>query len=245
MFEVDMQSFSKQSTEADILPLETLKMSTDVQHLEKLLNKIFGDELEKTRDRDESNLIEFPIKDDIADASESLAAMIQDVADQIHSHAAAVAIGAEASKNSIDFSPSSFDIAERTPVVSYSDSRHLTSIIGEDESDSRLQQVIDFQRKELIELRAKLKDRDYDIRNLDLQIAANNDQLKYMPELFNKALVATQLTVKVKELEEALELEQSTHEQSRDLLYKTQARVDRIKETVWFKLGRTFGFAGE
>lgn len=235
-----MQSFSKPSTEADILPLETLKMSTDVQHLEKLLNKIFGDEIEKTIDRDEqSNLIEFPIKDDV-DASESLAAMIQDVADQIHSHAAAISASkSDGATGTIDFSP--------TEVVSYADTKHLTSIIGEDEelADSRLQQIVDFQRRELIELRAKLKDRDYDIRSLDLQIAANNDQLKYLPELFNKAIEATDLRVKVKELEDALELEQSTHEQSRDLLHKTQARVDRIKETIWYRLGRTFGFAGE
>ncbi len=120
----------------------------------------------------------------------------------------------------------------------------LRSIIEEDdyEADSRLQQMIDIQRKELMQLRRQVKDREFDVRTRDLELAANADQLKYMPELFNKALLVGELKTQVSQLQEALEAEQATHEQSRDLLFKTQARVDRIKDTFWFKLGRSLGF---
>ncbi len=216
-----MQSFSTTSAEVEVF-VEPLKMNTEVQHLELLLNKIFGDEIEKIDGVDHaSNLIEFPLKEDVEVAvPEAHAAMPR--------------------FDLFDFSPGQssdiFKASSANPI--------LKSIIEEDELevDSRLQVVVEAQQRELSQLRQKLRDRDYDIRNLDLQIAANADQLKYMPELFNKALMATELKNQLTELQEVLEAEQLTHEQSRDLLFKTQARVDRIKDTFWFKLGRSLGF---
>ncbi len=220
-----MQSFST-STEVEVF-VEPLNMNTEVQHLELLLNKIFGDEIEKISMDDgghdlltASNLIEFPLKEE---ASLALAEeQSQPVMPQF---------------DLFDFSPGqSGDIFKSTA------SPILKSIIEEDEIDSRLQHVVEAQQRELSLLRKKLKDREYDIRTLDLQIAANADQLKYMPELFNKALLATELKTQLTEMQEALETEQLTHEQSRDLLFKTQARVDRMKDTFWFKLGCSLGF---
>jgi len=216
-----MQSFStsKSPSEADVLPSDSLKISTDVQHLEKLLNKIFGDEIEKVSDGEPSNLIEFPLNQEAEAVS---------------------ALEASADIDIFDFSPAKVDGAE----IFKSAPLMLRSIIEEDdyEADSRLQQMIDIQRKELMQLRRQVKDREFDIRTRDLELAANADQLKYMPELFNKALLVGELKTQVSQLQEALEAEQATHEQSRDLLFKTQARVDRIKDTFWFKLGRSLGF---
>ena len=207
-----MQSFyTSKPSEADVLPSESLKISTDVQHLEKLLNKIFGDEFEKVTESEPSNLIEFPI------APETTGIDI------------------------FDFTPAqAIELIGASPVM-------LKSIMEEDdyEVDSRLQQMIDIQRKELVNLRKQVKDYQFDLRTRDLELAANADQLKYMPELFNKALLVGELKTQVSQLEEALESEQATHEQSRDLLFKTQARVDRIKDTFWFKLGRSLGFNRE
>ncbi len=228
---VYMQSFStsKSPSEADVLPSESLKISTDVQHLEKLLNKIFGDEIEKDVDAEPSNLIEFPL---IQDAEEEPATLV-----------ARTAIDIAANIDIFDFSPAQA-IRDEQVSNSMSSPVMLRSIIEEDdyEADSRLQQMIDIQRKELVQLRKQIKDRDFDLRTRDLELAANADQLKYMPELFNKALLVGDLKIQVSQLQEALETEQGVHEQSRDLLIKTQARVDRIKDSMWFKLGRSLGF---
>jgi len=207
-----MQSFSPSSIETEVLAIEPIKINTDVQHLEKLLNKIFGDELEKTGvDASEiSNLIEFPLKEEL------------------------------------DFSPEqTSDIFAPTfsSPSSPSSPKILKSIMEEDDhADSDMQYMVEAQRKELVQLRHQLKEREYDIRSLDLQLAANADQLKFMPELFNKALMASELKVQLVALQEVLEVEQLAHEQSRDLLFKTQARVDRIKDTFWYRLGRNLGF---
>ncbi len=220
-----MQSFStsKSPSEADVLPSDSLKISTDVQHLEKLLNKIFGDEIEKVSDGEPSNLIEFPLNQEAE---------------------AVNALEASADIDIFDFSPAKVDAFVGGAEIFKSAPMMLRSIIEEDdyEADSRLQQMIDIQRKELVQLRRQVKDREFDIRTRDLELAANADQLKYMPELFNKALLVGELKTQVSQLQEALEAEQATHEQSRDLLFKTQARVDRIKDTFWFKLGRSLGF---
>lgn len=220
-----MQSFStsKSPSEADVLPSDSLKISTDVQHLEKLLNKIFGDEIEKVSDGEPSNLIEFPLNQEAESVS---------------------ALEASADIDIFDFSPAKVDAFVDGAEIFKSAPMMLRSIIEEDdyEADSRLQQMIDIQRKELVQLRRQVKDREFDIRTRDLELAANADQLKYMPELFNKALLVGDLKTQVSQLQEALEAEQATHEQSRDLLFKTQARVDRIKDTFWFKLGRSLGF---
>ncbi len=220
-----MQSFStsKSLSEADVLPSDSLKISTDVQHLEKLLNKIFGDEIEKVSDGEPSNLIEFPLNQEAESVS---------------------ALEASADIDIFDFLPAKVDAFVDGAEIFKSAPMMLRSIIEEDdyEADSRLQQMIDIQRKELVQLRRQVKDREFDIRTRDLELAANADQLKYMPELFNKALMVGELKTQVSQLQEALEAEQATHEQSRDLLFKTQARVDRIKDTFWFKLGRSLGF---
>lgn len=220
-----MQSFStsKSLSEADVLPSDSLKISTDVQHLEKLLNKIFGDEIEKVSDGEPSNLIEFPLNQEAESVN---------------------ALEASADIDIFDFSPAKVDAFVDGAEIFKSAPLMLRSIIEEDdyEADSRLQQMIDIQRKELVQLRRQVKDREFDIRTRDLELAANADQLKYMPELFNKALLVGELKTQVSQLQEALEAEQATHEQSRDLLFKTQARVDRIKDTFWFKLGRSLGF---
>ncbi len=231
-----MQSFSTTSADVEVF-VEPLKMSTEVQHLELLLNKIFGDEIEKIDGVDHaSNLIEFPLKEEAnANLKVETEVDVQVDVQLAKSHAVMTEF------DLFDFSPGQsndiFKSSSSTPI--------LKSIIEEDEVDSRLQVVVEAQQRELSQLRQKLKDRDYDIRALDLQIAANADQLKYMPELFNKALLATELKNQLNELQEALEAEQLTHEQSRDLLFKTQARVDRMKNTFWFKLGRSLGFTPE
>ncbi|MBP6743815.1 hypothetical protein KA344_01220 [bacterium] len=224
-----MQSFStsKSPSEADVLPSESLKISTDVQHLEKLLNKIFGDEIEKVSDAEPSNLIEFPLQQETELVIGVLASA-----------------PATAGIDIFDFSPAQADLLLDGAEIFKSSPVMLRSIIEEDdyEADSRLQQMVDIQRKELVQLRRQVKDREFDIRTRDLELAANADQLKYMPELFSKALLLGELKTQVSQLQEALETEQAIHEQSRDLLFKTQARVDRIKDTFWFKLGRSLGF---
>ncbi|MDP3508811.1 MAG: hypothetical protein Q8T09_12540 [Candidatus Melainabacteria bacterium] len=227
-----MQSFStsKSPSEADVLPSESLKISTDVQHLEKLLNKIFGDEIEKVCDAEPSNLIEFPLQQET-----------QIVSTVVPSAPATAGI------DLFDFSPAQADLLVGDTEIFKSSPMMLRSIIEEDdyEADSRLQQMVDIQRKELVQLRKLVKDREFDIRTRDLELAANADQLKYMPELFSKALLVGELKSQLNQVQEALETEQATHEQSRDLLFKTQARVDRIKDTFWFKLGRSLGFCLE
>jgi hypothetical protein len=227
-----MQSFStsKSPSEADVLPSESLKISTDVQHLEKLLNKIFGDEIEKVCDAEPSNLIEFPLQQD----TELVSAVV-------------ASAPATAGIDIFDFTPAQADLLLDGAEIFKSSPVMLRSIIEEDdyEADSRLQQMVDIQRKELVQLRRQVKDREFDIRTRDLELAANADQLKYMPELFSKALLLGELKSQVSQLQAALETEQAIHEQSRDLLFKTQARVDRIKETFWFKLGRSLGLKVE
>ncbi|MFA7338653.1 MAG: hypothetical protein WC028_17845 [Candidatus Obscuribacterales bacterium] len=227
-----MQSFStsKSPSEADVLPSESLKISTDVQHLEKLLNKIFGDEIEKVCDAEPSNLIEFPLQQD----TELVSAVV-------------ASAPATAGIDIFDFTPAQADLLLDGAEIFKSSPVMLRSIIEEDdyEADSRLQQMVDIQRKELVQLRRQVKDREFDIRTRDLELAANADQLKYMPELFSKALLLGELKSQVSQLQAALETEQAIHEQRRDLLFKTQARVDRIKETFWFKLGRSLGLKVE
>lgn len=227
-----MQSFStsKSPSEADVLPSESLKISTDVQHLEKLLNKIFGDEIEKVCDAEPSNLIEFPLQQE----TELVSAVV-------------ASAPATAGIDIFDFTPAQADLLLDGAEIFKSSPVMLRSIIEEDdyEADSRLQQMVDIQRKELVQLRRQVKDREFDIRTRDLELAANADQLKYMPELFSKALLLGELKSQVSQLQAALETEQAIHEQSRDLLFKTQARVDRIKDTFWFKLGRSLGLKVE
>ncbi len=113
-----MQSFSSSKTKIEESG-ESLTVSTDVQHLEKLLNRIFGDELEKACDA--SNLIEFPLNQELE----------------------IVEPAATADIDIFDFSPA---YKEPTTESIFQNSVMLKSIIEEDESDSRLQQIIDISK---------------------------------------------------------------------------------------------------
>jgi hypothetical protein len=107
--------------------------------------------------------------------------------------------------------------------------------------ESRLHHVVSLQRKEMEALRRDLQSRDTDIKLYKLELAANADQLKYLPELFAKALQVGELNQTIKDLQSSLDAEQASHEQSRDLLHKTQARVDKIKGSFWYRLGSFLG----
>jgi hypothetical protein len=188
-------------------PVEPFQVKTDVQHLEKLLNRIFGDEIEKALEAGESNLIEFPQSPFIGERAENLPTAI-----------------------------------EKAP-LDESTSEPLKSIIEEDDAmqESRLHHVVSLQRKEMEALRRDLQSRDTDIKLYKLELAANADQLKYLPELFAKALQVGELNQTIKDLQSSLDAEQASHEQSRDLLHKTQARVDKIKGSFWYRLGSFLG----
>lgn len=219
-------------------PVEPFQIKTDVQHLEKLLNRIFGDEIEKSLEAGESNLIEFPQSPFKEERAEKSLTVIEpaDISAAEPAKAAPESIIEPASEATINFSPSAVELFSL-------DSAPLKSIIEEDDAmqDSRLHQVVSLQRKELEALRRDLQSKDNDIKLYKLELASNADQLKYLPELFAKALQVGELNQTIKDLQSALDTEQSSHEQSRDLLHKTQARVDKIKGSFWYKLGSFLG----
>jgi hypothetical protein len=206
-------------------PVEPFQVKTDVQHLEKLLNRIFGDEIEKALEAGESNLIEFPQSPFIGERAENLPTAIEKAP-----------LDESTSESTINFSPSAVELFSL-------DSEPLKSIIEEDDAmqESRLHHVVSLQRKEMEALRRDLQSRDTDIKLYKLELAANADQLKYLPELFAKALQVGELNQTIKDLQSSLDAEQASHEQSRDLLHKTQARVDKIKGSFWYRLGSFLG----
>lgn len=206
-------------------PVEPFQVKTDVQHLEKLLNRIFGDEIEKALEAGESNLIEFPQSPFIGERAENLPTVIEKAL-----------LDESISESTINFSPTAVELFSL-------DSEPLKSIIEEDDAmqDSRLHHVVSLQRKELEALRRDLQSRDTDIKLYKLELASNADQLKYLPELFAKALQVGELKQTIKDLQATLDAEQASHEQSRDLLHKTQARVDKIKSSFWYRLGSFLG----
>lgn len=212
-------------------PIEPFKVKTDVQHLEKLLNRIFGDEIEKTLEPGESNLIEFP------------QSPFKEEKEVFEEKIARAEVKADAVINSPEAMQELDTLIDFAPELFGGDDAPLKSIIEEDEAylDSRLHQVVEMQSKELFEVRQTLVSREQEIKLYKLELAANADQLKYMPELFVKALQVNELSQELKNLQAAYELEQSQHEQCRDLLHKSQVRVDKLKSSFWFKLGRFIG----
>lgn len=210
-------------------PVEPFQLKTDVQHLEKLLNRIFGDELEKSLAGGD-NLIEFP--------QSPFKEQTEQEEHPVSENPSPIEIAQRSSNlinepgSLLDFSPEIFS------------GQSLKSIIEEDVADSKLSIMIEAQRKELEALRLTIKDRDHDIKLYKLELAACNDQLKYLPELFNKALSLSDTKQALKEMEAAYETEKAQREQCLDLLEKSQNRIERIKNSAWYKLAQFFGYQG-
>ena len=197
-----------------------------VLHLEKLLNKIFGDELDRAlsadslfSDSDNSNLIEFPL--------------IQELVSLEREETVALA-------ETLDFSPEAFAVGD--PVLETDLTRFTPSIIERDDFDAgHLQEVIDAQAEQLVALRAELKQRDLQIQSQALDMAAKDDQLKYMPELFTKALELSNVQDANHVLTVDLKVEQMVNEEINCELIAAMQELDVFHNHPVVKFARMLG----
>jgi len=230
-----MQSISTPSIH--IVPSQTTEVGEGDQgvlHLEKLLNKIFGDELDRalasenfSTDGDssnmssslQSNLIEFPL--------------IQELVSLEREETIALA-------ETLDFSPEAFAVGD--PVLETDLTRFTPSIIERDDFDAgHLQAVVDAQAEQLATLRAELKQRDLQIQSQALDLASKDDQLKYMPELFSKALQLSNVQAANHELSVDLQVEQMVNEEINCELIAAMQELDVFHNHPLVKFARMFG----
>jgi hypothetical protein len=195
----------------------------DVLHLEKLLNKIFGDELEKALAEEgdsqaSSNLIEFPLMHELV---------------SLECESASKA-------NTLDFSPEAFGLDD--PVLETDLTRFTPSIIERDDVDAgHLQAVIDAQQEQLATLRGELKNKDIIIRSQAVDLASKDDQLKYLPDFFNKALRLANVEAANILLVKDLEVEKLVNEELNVELVKTKTELAGVNGHLLVKFARVLG----
>ncbi|MBU6453571.1 MAG: hypothetical protein KGS72_17460, partial [Cyanobacteria bacterium REEB67] len=189
--------------------------------LENLLNQIFGDELDRALAAP-SNIVEFPLAQELASYHEE------------------VVIKSE----TLDFSPEAFDLHD--PVLETDLTRFTPSIIGNDDFDgSHLQLVIDAQQGQLVELREQVKQRDFLIRCHTVDLAAKDDQLKYMPELLDKALQMATVDAANQILTTDLTVEKMVNEELNQELNAAKAELASLNNHLLVKFGRIIGLISQ
>jgi len=195
----------------------------DVLHLEKLLNKIFGEDLDKAlalelESQDSSNLIEFPLMHELVSLECEHSSMGE----------------------TLDFTPETFGLDD--PVLETDLTRFTPSIIERDDVDgAHLQAVIDAQQDQLASLRGELKQKDILIRSQALDLASKDDQLKYLPEFFNKALRLSNVEATNLLLAKDLEVEKLVNEELNSELAKTRSELAAANGHLLVKFARVLG----
>ncbi|MBS2008683.1 MAG: hypothetical protein JST01_16665 [Cyanobacteria bacterium SZAS TMP-1] len=224
-----MQSISTPSFHVVPAPVsEAVETDHGVLHLEKLLNKIFGDELDKalagdadysqSQSHNQSNLIEFPLIQELVSLEPETVNLAE----------------------TLDFSPEAFAIGD--PVLETDLTRFTPSIIeGDDFDGSHYQAVIDAQAEQLSTLRAELKQRDLLIQAQTLEMASKDDQLKYMPDLFSKALELSNVQAANEALSVDLKVEQMVNEEINCELIAAMQELDVFHNHPVVKFARFLG----
>jgi hypothetical protein len=223
-----MQSISGPSSY--IHPLDTPVDTTttedgsyEVLQLEKLLNKVFGDQLDKALAVEHegqalSNLIEFPLIQELV--------FLQDATAQ--------------ASDTLDFSPEVF--AKDDPVLETDLTRFTPSIIERDDSDfGHLQTVVDAQQEQLAHLRGELRLKDIVIRSQAVDLASKDDQLKYIPELFDKALRLAEVEANNLILTKDLAVERLVNEEVNCELGKAKSELAQVNSLLLVKFARALG----
>jgi hypothetical protein len=223
-----MQSISVPAIQ--IVPVDTTNHSNDsdydVLQIDRLLNKIFGDELDKAlaaeaANEQSSNLIEFPLVQELLDMQ----------------------IESTAPSNTLDFSPTAFGLDD--PVLETDLTKFTPSIIeGDDVDYGHMQTLVDAQQEQLATLRAELKQKDIVIRRQSIDLASKDDQLKYLPELFDKALRLANAEANNMLLTKDLEVEKLVNEELNSELGKTRQSLNAINSHLLVKFGRVLGVIG-
>jgi hypothetical protein len=224
-----MQSISAPSIH--ILPIDNKdsdESDYDVLHLEKLLNKIFGEELDKalaiesesqeSSIQESSNLIEFPLMRELI----------------------ALEYESAGKGETLDFSPEAFGLDD--PVLETDLTRFTPSIIERDDFDAgHLQAVIDAQQEQLGSLRGELKQKDILIRSQAIDLASKDDQLKYLPEFFNKALKLANVETTNLILTNDLTVEKLVNEELNCELANTKSELVALNSHLLVKFARVLG----
>lgn len=138
-------------------------------------------------------------------------------------------------KNLMDFSPF-FEYALD------SDQSEISgrSIIEADDSD-RYAQVVEIQKDELFKLRAQERKLVNQIRSLELDIASKDEQLQYLPEYFQQALMLGELQIAHEELKDELVKERLINNENSRKLDLLQSDLNEYKKTLWYKIASFFG----
>jgi len=235
-----MQSISAQSISVHPLSAIGEDADYDVLHLDKLLNKIFGDQLDRaladgnetidfglqqaeevvvdSSAHEPSNLIEFPLIQELVSFEDELIARA----------------------GTLDFSPMAFGADD--PVLETDLTRFTPSIIERDDSDSgHLQAIVDVQQEQLANLRAELRQKDIIIRSQAVDRAAKDDQLKYLPGFFEKALRLANVEALNLLLTKDLEVEKLLNEELHQELVKCQGQLSSVNNSLLVKFGRILG----
>jgi hypothetical protein len=116
-------------------------------------------------------------------------------------------------------------------------------------ADTRQQDLLDWQRQQLADLRNKLRDREYEIRTLKIEIAAKTTEVSYLPSLLDKALKSENLQSQLDSLEIELLTEQARHLKCQEALEVAILKIDQLSGSVvnrvWqvlLNLAKSFGF---
>lgn len=142
-----------------------------------------------------------------------------------------------AGANVIDFSPFfEFSLSSDEPENS------IKSIIEADDSD-RYAQVVEIQRAELFKLRAQERQQLDQIRSLEIEIASKDEQLQYLPEYFEKALILGEVQISLDAAKNELDCERLINEETSRKLQQLQEKVEQLKSTFWYQFASFFGLS--
>jgi hypothetical protein len=246
-----MQSFSTPSMAGNI----SGDTSHDVMRLEKLLNKVFGDELERALSSEydfsptaetsaldsasspASNLVEFPLVSQLVSLQQE-----QTLLTNIDLPSAAELFEpvSERATYQVDLSDPllATDLTKYTPsIICGDDSEH-------NKANAELQMIIDVQQQQLATLREQAKQKDFLIRCHTIDLAAKDDQLKYVPELLEKALQMATVEQQNQVLNQDLTVEKLVNDELTQELAIANAKFDYVSNHLLVKFGRILGLIG-
>lgn len=116
-------------------------------------------------------------------------------------------------------------------------------------TDTRQQDLLEWQRQQLTDLRSKLRDREYEIKTLKIEVAAKTTEVSYLPDLLDKALKSENLQSQLDSLEIELLTEQARHMKCQEALEVAVLKIDELSagvaNRVWQALlnfAKIFGF---
>lgn len=208
---------SSMHSSAQVSPVPA-PVPAEVMRLEQLLGKIFNDEIEKA------------LTEETASDSTGSAKPVNNLPESATLN------------HLLDFSP----FFEQSHIAEQSGKSELKSIIEADDYTQqdydRLQHMVEIQRAEILSLRDSLRMANDEVRHQNLSLAAKEDQLKYLPELFQKALMVTDLTLANEALSRDLQWEKAAHSQTAEQLNQLHSWSTNLHNKLWIKVAKFLGF---